>query len=442
MRFLPVIFLHFFLPIFAVAHGPLECAEDFSALEAKNPKLFEARIQKENFPAKVQENLVAYSLAPGNKMTEKEFNSFLSALKAEKNPEQQELLSSYIHYLPHDPAAQTERGVATRLWEEVASLENLNSLEKKTAKDLEKKFPQLPEVFRNQIAKGTKEARRTRIKQCMFPMAGQESSMKLFQGAAIGLGAGMTSVSYPYYHWKEEKNAKWFGKLAYELSIGIAMNAVTGKIMGKPTGTFGEKVMKQWWGAARVGLVDLGLYSILFGKNTEETQKILDDLKKDPNFEANMAKLKATLEDPRYIQKLKLQAGDLLEKAAVKLKLEKNAKSNAEVLAEWDKITPDKLSDEEIAETLREAMEIQLYEQKESLVKSGDAGVDRYNFNRAWDVPGYAWWTGVNLLIYRSICLNKENKTKALAKAALLYLMSRSITDNVYFPGRKAAVGL
>lgn len=363
---------------------------------------------------------------------------YADLLKNIRTVEDPKLREEIVTLLPYTKAVD-ENSFAGRLWYEVTSLENLNKVEKKKYDEIHRALPNLPNGLKKELAKGAKVARKEKIKSCMFPRAGQGAAMAQFRKMAVKLGVGVTLITYPAYHWQEEKNARWFGKLAYELSIGVIMNVLTSTLVGAPTGTFAQKVGAQWLGAAGVGLGDMSAYSYWFGTDPKTAEKILNDLKKDPNFESNMKKLKAHLENPSWVAEMKRKIPDLVAKIQ-KEKLP--SESRDKTLAGWDKITSAQFSDPQIREALLEAVELQLYAQKETLLKTGDAGVDRYTFNRAWDVPGYAWGTGVSLLIYRTICLNADNPAKGLRNAVLFYLMSRAITDQIYFPGRKEVIGL
>jgi len=417
--------LFFILTTLAFA-DPNVCIQGYASLLPERKALVD-------FTHDQQEIILAWKEAA--KPNDVEYADLLKNIRTVEDPQ---LREEIVTLLPYSKVVD-ENSFAGRLWYEVTSLENLNKVEKKKYDEINRTLPQLPDGLKKELAKGAKVARKEKIKSCMFPRAGQGAVMAQFRKMAIGLGAGMTLITYPAYHWQEEKNARWFGKLAYELSIGILMKALTSTLVGSPSGTFAQKIGTQWLGAAGVGLMDMSAYSYLLGTDPKTAEKILDDLKKDPNFEANMKKLKAHLENPSWVTEVRRKIPDLVAKIQ-KEKLPSDSRDKT--LGAWDKITPSQFSDPEIREALLEAVEIQLYAQKDTLLKTGDAGVDRYAFNRAWDVPGYTWGTGVSLLIYRTICLNSENPAKGLRNAVLFYLMSRAITDQIYFPGRKEVIGL
>src|SRR5690606_28222643 len=146
----------------AFAHGnhpELVCSDKFALLSGKGSwgPMYRAII-KDQLPIKAEDEILHYLRTSKSQMSEKQMEDFVAQLKAVKDPKTQELLASHVHLYASEAELPAKRGAFARIWEEAASLENLNSLERKAFQEISEKAPHMPEPFRRKIALSMKDA--------------------------------------------------------------------------------------------------------------------------------------------------------------------------------------------------------------------------------------------------------------------------------------------
>lgn len=269
-----------------------------------------------------------------------------------------------------------------------------------------------------------------------------------FKKFTIGIGIASSIGAYTYQNHDREVDAKWIGRLGYELVVGTMISMVASKIVSNPENTPITLSLKKYFLSRGTGLVDMFAYGALFGISDQEAKERLETMMKDPNRKAEIEKLRQYMDDKNLYQKFK---DKFVEK--VKQYKESSKDSGPQVgdgkilepmsgkTVDWDSLSAEDLEDEEIQNLLLTSITQQMYdEQKGDLIATGNAGSDRYAFHAAYGALLLPKDTFVSLYIYNTLCMGALNPKAALIKAIGLFSLNRIVFDQIYYFSRRTSI--
>ena len=109
---------------------------------------------------------------------------------------------------------------------------------------------------------------------------------------------------------------------------------------------------------------------------------------------------------------------------------------------ELENIKKNDFSDEQFSAIMHEAMSTKIYnETKGDWIYLGNRALDRYFFDSLYDFIAAVREVLVGHYIYRNLCMKSLDPKRFVRKAALTFLLTRFLSDTVYFSTRKKAVG-
>lgn len=268
-----------------------------------------------------------------------------------------------------------------------------------------------------------------------------------FKKFTIGIGLASSIGAYTYQNYDREIDAKWIGRLGYELTAGTLIGLVASKIVSNPDNSPVALALKKYFFSRTTGLVDMVAYGAMFGISDEEAKTRLDNIMKDPNRRAEIEKLRQYMDQKNLYQKFK-------ESFIEKVKNFKQSNQSLENTGEgkitesisgnsinWDDMTTEDLEDEEIQNLLMTSIVSQMYdEQKGDLIATGNAGSDRYTFHAAYGALLLPKDTFISLYIYNTLCMGALNPKPAMLKAIGVFSLNRIIFDQIYYFSRRTSI--
>lgn len=253
----------------------------------------------------------------------------------------------------------------------------------------------------------------------------QENASKKFRRFRAVMGMSSNIVMYSYTNWDKNKDFNWFAKLGYELAMGEAMGYLNTKIVTNPKASYWKKAAKNYGVFSVSDAANSALYGKLFGVSNKAAEKKIEDLKMDPQFQAEAKRLHELLDQ------MKADEGLLTKINA--------AFTNADY--DPEKLTPKDLEDPEMHALFLEIMSRDLYyESAGGLIQTGSTGMDRYTFSRLYGVIASTKGMAVNLMIYHILCMGGANPQQAYLKAGALYVVDNLITSYYYYKFRKQMI--
>src|SRR5690606_30302255 len=97
----------------------------------------------------------------------------------------------------------------------------------------------------------------------------------------IGIGI-VSSFGGMAYANRDNELEDWIGQFGYETVMGIITGNIASKIITNPRNSELSKAIKKYFLSRGTGLVDMGLFSLLFGAAQEEAAVRLDEILSDP----------------------------------------------------------------------------------------------------------------------------------------------------------------
>lgn len=223
----------------------------------------------------------------------------------------------------------------------------------------------------------------------------------------------------------QEKMNTWVKKLGYEVVLMSALNMILAKIMSEPTGSYFSKV---WKGAASdlsLIKVDSMIYGKIFSASDEDLTKRFDELKSNPEYKNMLKEMNTVLEKGNAYQSFKDNMYNTVKGVIPFMDLEPKVESKID-LTQFSK---EELEDPKVKDAILKAITIQMYEEDKgveedalaSLIHTGDKGEDRMFFFMEVAPIYHSINVGIGALIYQTICMGKNNPSKAFRNAAMIY---------------------
>ncbi|MBK26754.1 MAG: hypothetical protein CME70_22325 [Halobacteriovorax sp.] len=273
----------------------------------------------------------------------------------------------------------------------------------------------------------------------------RKAAAQSFKKFTIGIGLASSIGAYTYQNWDRDVDAKWIGRLGYELTVGTLVGLVASKIVSNPENTPVALALKKYFFSRGTGLVDMVAYGALFGISDEEAKARLEKLMNDPNRKAEIEKLRKYMDDKNLYQKFKEKFVETVKKYKENGEPLKGDGKILEPISgksvDWDSLSSEDLEDEAIQNLLLTSIMQQMYdEQKGDLIATGNAGSDRYAFHAAYGALMLPKDTFVSLYIYNTLCMGALNPKAALIKAVALFALNRAVFDQVYYFSRRTSI--
>ena len=378
-----------------------------------------------------------------------------------------EKLQSYTHYLSTLKDKQKNRGI-----EELADLflfpeskrkskiiKNFEKLQvfinKKQSNqfrvDLNKLKKQKPEEsvtkLRKLAKRSSKEFRSKYEKLAYGCRSGKATPEKkvasrLFKRFVMSIGVASSIGGYTYANYDREFNNQWFGKLGYELSIGMVSNYLGSRILTNPNNTVVRMGLQRYLLARSFGVVDMGLYSTFFSGDQDMAEQRLDQLMESDDIRGEISELSAYLKDEKTLVKYKRMLIENI-KALLKnneLAPEENYKIDYSSF-DFNNLRAEDLDDPEVQDMIIAAILAQEYEENRGdLIATGDVGADRFSFHAAYGLVMMPKDLATNLYIYKVLCMGQLNPRAALMKAVGLYTINRVVFDQLYYFMRRTSI--
>lgn len=270
----------------------------------------------------------------------------------------------------------------------------------------------------------------------------KKRASQLFKKFVLGIGVTSSIAGYTYANYDKEFDAKWFGRLGYELTIGMVSNYLSAKILTNPNNTIIRMGLQRYLLARSFGVVDMTLYSSFFSGNKDEARARLEELKKDPKFQEEMKKLSTFLEEEGTLVKYKRM---IIENIKALLRHQELAPESTGELHygdfDFSGLKPEDLDDPEIQNIVIAAILAQEYEENRGkIISTGDVGADRFAFHAAYGLVMMPKDIYTSLYIYRVLCMGQMNPRAALMKAVGLYTLNRVVFDQLYYYSRRESI--
>ncbi|MFT6604685.1 MAG: hypothetical protein ACJARO_002209 [Bacteriovoracaceae bacterium] len=268
-----------------------------------------------------------------------------------------------------------------------------------------------------------------------------------FKKFTIGIGLASSIGAYTYQNYDRDIDAKWIGRLGYELTAGVLVGLVASKIVSNPENSPVALALKKYFFSRGTGLVDMFAYGSLFGISNEQAQERLDNLMKDPNRRAEIEKLRQYMDQKNLYQKFKesfIEKVKNFKQSGVGVENKGDGMITEPVSGNsinWDSMTEEDLEDDEIQNLLMTSIISQMYdEQKGDLIATGNVGSDRFAFHAAYGALLLPKDTFVSLYIYNTLCMGAMNPKAALIKAIGIFSLNRIIFDQIYYFSRRTSI--
>ncbi len=262
-----------------------------------------------------------------------------------------------------------------------------------------------------------------------------------FKRFNLALNLGTLGASYAFYNNDKEIDAEWFGKLGYDIGVVLMFSYVGGSIQTKATDTQIVKSLKSYFMGRVLGMTDILIYDPIFNEEREKAEKRVAELKKDPKYKDDIAKLLKSYEERSLYTKYKNEIINTLRKLPEGISLGVKGKSVDENNVDWNNITHADLEREDVQEVLVAAAMAQIYnESKGQWIDTGDAGLDRYAFNTVFYAVQIPKSIAQNFITYRMLCMGQDNPKLSFTKAVIFNVTSSFIVNQALFGYREKAI--
>ncbi len=270
----------------------------------------------------------------------------------------------------------------------------------------------------------------------------KKEAAKLFSKFVVGIGLTSSIASYSYVNYDKEINGTWFGKLGYELAIGIISNYLSAKILTNPNNSILKMGVQKYTLARSFGIVDMGLYSLLFGGNQDEAKEKLQTMIESDESREEIGKLLKFINEEKTLVKYKQAVIEniksLFKNGSLSLEGGQSIDINKFNLND---LTLEDLNDPQVQDILITAILSKEYEENQGeLITTGDIGADRFVFHAAYGFIMMPKDIFTSLYIYKVLCLGQMNPKVALMKAVALYTLNRLVFDQVYYYSRRESI--
>lgn len=274
----------------------------------------------------------------------------------------------------------------------------------------------------------------------------RKAAAQSFKKFTIGIGMVSSIGAYTYQNSDKEFDGMWFGRLGYELTVGVLTGLLSSRIISNPENTVVALALKKYFLSRTTGVVDMFAYGALFGVSNEDAEERLALILKDPKKREELEKLRKFMDDKNLYQEFKEKFIEKLKE--FKESSEVTTKGSSEIFEpisgkslDWNELTPEDLDDEEIQNMLLTAVSQQLYdEQKGDYIETGNAGSDRFVFHALYGAVLLPKDTFVSLYIYNTLCMGALNPKAALIKAVAVFTLNRLVFDQIYYYVRRTSI--
>lgn len=259
---------------------------------------------------------------------------------------------------------------------------------------------------------------------------------------AFTLGSiGSAVATYSFINWDKEKDGRWYGELGWTLFWASVFGFINGKYV------FSNPNLKPWLhrlpltfavAAGEDALISAAyapVFSALFGENSEEKLKELEELQNDPKAKKIMGELVEIMIEKKLFDKYEKEMLALFSKtdsAGNKIPM------TTEEIRDLD---PSTLDIEAGQDMFLEAISQQEYEQGMGPLSLGySSSTDRYAFHRMLDVAYVPINIQLGLIMNYQICMSADPKIGML-KAVSTFMAGKMMMDTFYFWSRRQAIG-
>ena len=237
--------------------------------------------------------------------------------------------------------------------------------------------------------------------------------------------------SYALGHWDEDKDGEWYGKLSYEVGMGVIYSIFGAKFAANPSSSFFQK----FWASYKFNaLADIGsnsLYAMLFKAKESAINERIEELRADPDFENKVKELAKFVENERIYEKF-------VEKIQEILQLETPEGMSVE---EIEKLTPEDLENPETREIVIGLIVEQMYEEKAGeMLVTGNNGLDRYSFYRLYSFLNIPKGLAMGIMMYRVMCMSPSPQ-RGMAIAISMLLFNKLVINPFEYKFRNHVIG-
>ncbi len=258
----------------------------------------------------------------------------------------------------------------------------------------------------------------------------QLQASKTYGKYILTLGPVSAGTSYSIVNWDKEKDEKWFKGIAYDITLATFLNFYAGKLLTGPGEGHLKKLAKSMGFYGSIDLMTAPLYNKIFSPSEDERSKALKTLVSDEKQREELSKF------IKYIKET--DHDDSIEESL--LSLVKNEDGSAVTKADLSSINKEDLLTEDLKDTFLKLLAKKMYdENKGDWISSGNQGLDRFWFHRAWDITSFPLDLYANMLIFKKLCVT-VNPARAKFEAALLFLSWRAINDAGYYYFRDESI--
>ena len=319
-----------------------------------------------------------------------------------------------------------------------------------------RKLIHIPE--RDRIRRSSKTAfEKTRLYEqgyyrCMNAVADpkqvSKEGLKRANTVALGItfgGAGSALVTYGATNYDQEKDAAWWGEIAFVIVTSMAMGYVNSKwILANPKLSMWTQRFPLVMAASAVE--DIGvtaLWTELLGKEPpthEEVKKLLADEKFQEQMQAFLLWLETQSDFEAQVDKIsalfQFYQAEQTEQTEQTEQAEQDDSAAEETLLTFD---PEQIDIEETMGHLVSALSEYEYEQKKGVLSLGSEDYDRYAFHRGIDLIYQPAFIIASSLMYGSLCANPNPKV-GLVKAISIFMAINLAADGLYFVSRRGLI--
>lgn len=267
------------------------------------------------------------------------------------------------------------------------------------------------------------------------PNAKNNIAKSIYSRFSLGLTATTIGASYAYHNRHNEKNATWFGQMAYEVTYNSFTSYLASKIQTNPRDTQLTKSLKSYLQNRVMGLADIGLYPALFPDKKNPIKKSIEELKNDAKFAQRIKELHRQYDQRGLYNKFKESIINSIRKMI------ENKESIVVGDVKWDQLTEKDLDNPEVQEVLVLAATVSLYEANRGpYFDTGDIGVDRYVFNSLYSLVTIPRNMAQSYINYQILCMNQNNLPKAITSAVLFTTSVNFMMSQFYYNSRKVMI--
>jgi hypothetical protein len=305
------------------------------------------------------------------------------------------------------------------------SLTKLRKLAKKSSKEFRTKYEKL--TYGCRANKATPE---------------KKTASRLFKRFVMSIGVASSIGGYTYANYDRDFNSQWFGKLGYELSIGMVSNYLGARVLTNPNNTVVRMGLQRYLLARSFGVVDMGLYSTFFSGNQDAAEQRLEQLRSSDNIREEISDLSAYLKDEKTLVKYKRMLIENIKSLLRNNEIapEENYKIDYSSF-DFTNLRAEDLDNLEVQEMIIAAILAQEYEENRGdIIATGDVGADRFSFHAAYGLVMMPKDIATNLYIYKVLCMGQINPRAALMKAVGLYTLNRVVFDQLYYFMRRTSI--